>query len=78
MICEIQSLTNFSICVDFWSKNIKGSMCISLYYVKNDRTLKNVVLGVRRVEYPHTPDVVLESTQSISEEYLINGICIFL
>ena len=78
MICEIQSLSNFSICVDFWSKNMKGYIGISLNYVKNDRNLKNMVLGVRRVEYPHTSDVVLESTQTILEEYSINGICIFL
>ena len=70
---KIDSLSHFSLCIDFWSKNTTGFLGITLNFL-NGKKMNSMLLTLKQVDFPHTCQVVLLETNNALECWKIQGV----
>lgn len=73
MQIEIERLSSFSLCIDFWSKNTIGFLGITLNFL-NGHKMDSILLILKQVDFPHTSKVVLDETNDALNSWKINGL----
>ena len=73
MQSEIDTLTHFSLCIDFWPESVTGFIGITMNNEKKSE-LKSMLLTLDQVDYPHTSGIILQRTNTALQFWNINGV----